>query len=641
MPNPFEQRATEYIRDDHAFLEIVTPDPLFSFFKKPAAEGRLFDRLVKVAGTPGSGKTTIAMMIEFKRMNIVRRDPQHESYKPIVQAMTECGLISESWPTVVAVRLPMESEYRDYWELPYDESIRNGLVKSLVQARAVIGWMRALQNAFGVGHNDIEFMTHRETDAALTNIGGGASAGIWEHAIRVEQEVYDVGAGLIPPPVETLGDHAKGAYWPFDVLDQMRVHIPDSSTTLMLRPLVILDDAHTLHQSQYQDIETWLMRREMRIARWIMTRQDREPLQEILHANSSNETASLGDLNNPLRETTVIHMQGTDLKSEKKRFRLMARNMADRKLARLDTFRRRNIQGLADLLSEEPPTLSQSQIRKLKDDVKKTQHKLSIGSERRILLEKDIDAYFSGSTNLDNGEDVRLSLLRILMHRYANRVQKSLFGDELNEDPTKPIKIKAGMVHGARFQLLHSHNRPRYYGFNAIADGSSQNAELFLHLASPIVSLIETRIIRGKQASLDCKIQNEIIREQAHKIVRNWSFPESRWVRKLIDKIGAECVEGTLEPTAPLADGPNAFGILQEEFDEIPDKYPKLANILKYGAAYNAITLVPSYPVKYKKWCLIELGGCACIHYGITLSRGNFLERTVPDLLKALKKSEA
>ena len=41
MTNPFEKRATEYLREDEAFLPVVTPEPLMTFFRKPAQEDRL------------------------------------------------------------------------------------------------------------------------------------------------------------------------------------------------------------------------------------------------------------------------------------------------------------------------------------------------------------------------------------------------------------------------------------------------------------------------------------------------------------------------------------------------------------------------------------------------------------------------
>ena len=45
MANPFEKRATEYLRDDEAFLAVVTPEPLVTFLQTYAREERLYDRL--------------------------------------------------------------------------------------------------------------------------------------------------------------------------------------------------------------------------------------------------------------------------------------------------------------------------------------------------------------------------------------------------------------------------------------------------------------------------------------------------------------------------------------------------------------------------------------------------------------------
>ena len=69
MANPFEKRATEYLRDDEAFLAVVTPEPLATFLQKPAKEGRLYDRLAMIIGTPGSGKTTLARLFQFSTLH--------------------------------------------------------------------------------------------------------------------------------------------------------------------------------------------------------------------------------------------------------------------------------------------------------------------------------------------------------------------------------------------------------------------------------------------------------------------------------------------------------------------------------------------------------------------------------------------
>jgi len=74
-----------------------------------------------------------------------------------------------------------------------------------------------------------------------------------------------------------------------------------------------------------------------------------------------------------------------------------------------------------------------------------------------------------------------------MFYRYVNRVpQESLFNlteNEAGPEPSKPLKATTGMADGARIFLMHNFSRPYYYGIEALCDGSSENAELFLQLA--------------------------------------------------------------------------------------------------------------------------------------------------------------
>lgn len=54
MENPFQRRATEFLRDDEAFLAIVSPEPVTYFLGKPGKGGILYDRLVLLRGTPST-----------------------------------------------------------------------------------------------------------------------------------------------------------------------------------------------------------------------------------------------------------------------------------------------------------------------------------------------------------------------------------------------------------------------------------------------------------------------------------------------------------------------------------------------------------------------------------------------------------
>ena len=100
MANPFEKRATEYLRDDEAFLAVVTPEPLSTFFQKPAEEGRLYDRLAVIIGTPGSGKTTLARLFQYPTLRTLLRNKNLNTYKPLIDTLTACLAVVDDLPTV-------------------------------------------------------------------------------------------------------------------------------------------------------------------------------------------------------------------------------------------------------------------------------------------------------------------------------------------------------------------------------------------------------------------------------------------------------------------------------------------------------------------------------------------------------------
>jgi hypothetical protein len=248
-------------------------------------------------------------------------------------------------------------------------------------------------------------------------------------------------------------------------------------------------------------------------------------------------------------------------------------------------------------------------------------------------LEKEITTYFEGAASEDDAADVRLVMLRILMHRFAKRTpQVGLF--EAEAEPSRPVIANSSIADGARIQLMHEYSRPYYFGMDALCDGSSENAEIFLQLAGRLVSLSETRIIRSNRSgpSLPASLQHKELRQKADEMIDEWRFPERKLVKALVDGVAAECISKALEPTASLGGGPNAFGIPQEAFEQIPKKHPRLAEVLKYGVGYNVIHIKQDHGTKHLSWCLVELGGIAILKHGLSFRRGNFLERTPEDL---------
>ena len=635
MANPFEKRATEYLRAEEAFLDVVTPEPLVNFLGKPAKEERLYDRLAMIIGTPGSGKTTLARLFEFTTLRTLLRGRHLNSYRPLVDILTSCGAIRDGHPTLVGGRLPLEAEYREFWELPYSEEFRAHLMIQLLQARAVLVWLRHIQGS-GVPLDKVEIVPRADAHAAVVYVGGREGPGLLARARAVELAIYRISASLVPPNTEDIDREATAAYRPFDVIEAFRIPIPDSERTLDLRPLVMFDDAHSLHPDQLLAVRGWLAQRELKIARWVLTRLDALSSGDVLlNPPSSSDESGI----KPSREITVIPMQsGDDRANERRAFRKMAKDMAERYLRQMDMFSRRGLHRLGDLLSTTPQTISDAKLRHLAQHVDDLQQRYGVSTERRHDLEQQTKDYLA--TAGDDGDDVQLAILSVLFERYAKRVpQRGLLFDEDIDDiePTRPLTVDAGVADGARIHLLHKYDRPYYFGVNTLCDAGSENAEQFLQLAAQLVSQSETQLIRrGNDPVLSSDVQHKLLRERATQLIREWDFPQCDLVRHLADGIAAQCLVKSREGNASLGGGANGVGIPQDEFDSIPSNNPGLARVIKFGVAYNAFAIVPNHRTKNRMWCLIELGGVLLLHHGLTLKRGGFLERRADDLVHLL-----
>ncbi|MCX7318730.1 MAG: hypothetical protein NT113_04265 [Hyphomicrobiales bacterium] len=629
MANPFEKRATEYLRDDEAgFLSIVSPEPLRTYLEPYASQGQLYEKLVRIIGSPGSGKTTMATLVESRMVSAVLAEREKGDYGEIIAALDACGIVTKGVQTIAGVRLPMEGEYRDFWELPYEVALRTRLVLTLIQARAVLGLVRNLERR--EANPRFSFIIRSDAGAALESIGGSETERIVERARAVERAVYEVGASLVPPREEAIPEAAVRPFRPFDVIEGIRLERPNG-TTETLRFLVILDDAHTLAPEQFDLVFRDLARREIRIARWIMMRQDGIKPEIAL----GNADTSLAPEVTPGRDYIDVFLnKAEDRQRSRTIFRTMARSMADRYLRRHPVFERRPWRGFSTLLSVEIPSLPIQTVKRIEQDVEKIEASLRITPGRREMLKKEIERYVSGAKTQDTGKEVQAVMLRILMHRYVNQVpQQSLFEGDLDPEPRRTMTADSDVANGARLYLKHHHSRALHYGMNALSDASSENAELFLHLAASLVDRMEARIINGDPPLLSPENQDKILGDRARQIIQKWNFPFASSIRKMTAAIAKECVDESLAPNAWLGSGANAIGIPQDEFSEAASgKNTEFTQILHYAVAYNAILLRPNYPQGNKLWCLLELGGPVILANSLTLNRGGFLQKRLADL---------
>lgn len=638
MSSPFDKRAIERIRDDVAFLPYIASAPFEVHLKPHAADGTLYDRLVVMSGTPGSGKTTMAQLFRLRTLRTLQQMAERSNeMAELQQALAACKAYKGELPRVAGCRLSMEEKYRDCWELGYDEALRQKILRTLVNARAMLGWLQGFRDA-GLDLSQVRIISRSDAGSSAEFVGLQSTETAYERAKAVERAAYGVCAALVPPAEDALPEALRTPYDALDVLERFVVTLDGRETELV--PLIILDDVFWLHESQQRYLIRWLAGREISIARWILTRFDSFGPRHIL--NNESIVQALAYSSEPgvqqSRDIVEIRLQGERSKSRGD-FRKVARQISTRYLQQISIMKEHAATDLELLLDDRLVVATKEQLRLGKAILDRAKTQAALPDLWIKDIQRQVGEYLSDhDLRGDEGALVGDAMTAILLARQARRTpQTSIFdSSEAPEDleliEERLVRPSTSIEHGARIHLWHEAKVPYLFGYESLADLANENTERFVDFAGQLVRLLQTRVIRARKPRLTAQQQFDTLQEHARQMVSSWNFPESSAVKRIALGMAAACVAKSREPNASLGGGASAFGIPRDEFLSITDEHRDLARALQFGVAYNVFNLVPNQRAKNRDWFLIELCGPVLLANGLTLQRGGFLERRVSHL---------
>lgn len=624
MDNPFKKRKSELITDRRTLLSLISATPIEAFFRDDGAN--LIDKLALVVGTPGCGKTTIARAMEFESLAILCSPNAEQINRDLVLAMTKLKFIEAGHPTVIGHWMAMSNNFRDIKELPYSESIKAALLRAYVQSRSVLGWFRQL-DAARVAMEDIEIVMGDGGDSLMTTTRADDPVKFRQYARDIELAIHKIVTALVPPDENEMAEEFLNTrYDIFEVFKGIRVKrwLSESGTSAVLRPMVIIDDAHELHPTQFIELRDWLKSKAMGVSRWLVCRPDAVTPEDyrdaMAYEDMLEEGATPGSTHGRDYVIKLMQLGSRDAN----RFKPVARDVANIYVRSIPELAGRQISTLQSVLDRGSAELAPGIVKQLKEQTDKI--------ARDARFSKSLVDTLKARIPDGTAPDEALAVLRILLHREKNRTpQMGLLPDENVRDTplTTDRRAASSLFEGARIQLMHQFGRPYYYGMDKLIAASNVNLEQFISLSGALVDELLARIMRNKTPEISPKQQHEALVSQATQAISEWDFPYHAAVRDLVNRIAQRCKDKTLLPNAPLDDGANAIGVPQDEMDKVLARSERLTRVLHFAFAYKALVFVPQYTCKNRVWCLLELGALPCMAHGLTLSRGGFIEDTL------------
>ena len=625
--NPFKMRASEKIESDANFLRLFSPEALDLLLDRHIKE-ELWDKVVFIRSSPGSGKTSLLRVFEPGSLNLVFNQ-RSQDHKELFGVLNKLEVLNNERVEIIGVSVKCNRNYEILEDLDVKEIKKIRLFYSLLNARIILATLRAIvdfkQQELGEtgGLNDISFEynnEHRFLKSLQTPCNGQE---LFDWASNIERLVYEALDSFLPLEDSAIEGH--------DELYSLEILKPEfftiNNNPVCSRFLFMLDDAHKLSIKQRDSLFSYVTERRASFSLWISERIETE----LYNSNfSSKNFASF--LDRDYYEINLEKFWGDHAAKFKK------------VLARIATKR-------ADLSTEDVSAFQEY----LDGDLNEVTYKEQIQTSIDNTLDK-INKITAYSPKFDNwivflSERSIISMERalvvkqaeILVERSMGKKQLSfefpLIQEELEE------KMDSALKNAAHLFLCKEYNLPYYYGFQDLVSISSNNIEQFLGFAANLFEGMLSNKIMGINVLLNPERQEGLIKEVVKKkwVELPTLLPESNFVMSLLEGLGKYFQNITYKPSASYAPGVSGFSIktannrlLMDEFDwEKNELYYPLRDAINICLAFNLLEVREvAQGQKGTTWKVFYLNRWLCVRYTLPLTYGGWNKLTPDQLLK-------
>lgn len=624
--NPFVMRTSEHIESDATFLRLFGPGVLDLL---PAEN--LWSRVQIFRSAPGGGKTSLFRVFTPSSLLILHESRANEDYKDLYQRMKDLDVVSDSGPQLLGIMLSCAKNYATLEDLSFDQSRKERLLYSLLNARLILASLRgalALKKLeFPADLQRLKIVPPSNGDLPIQIPIPGSGKDLYEWAYSIEQKVCKAIDSFDPASYEVLEGH--------DTLHVLSLLRPGCFTVNGLpvasRILVMLDDVHKLTALQRQKLIGALFDLRPSIGVWIAERLEALNPEELI-ASGATTGREYGE---PVNLEDFWRPSGNS-----KRFENIVTNIADR---RVKSARDVQVGPFAASLQE---SLDGSEFQ---DHFQKALTTTSERVRKRVTSAKRYAEWVRTTETLGGTPREQATAWRVLEILIERDIRKAQTAFDFALPPEELEKHEASAVRAAaEFFISQEFNIPYFLGISRLATLSSSNIEQFLAFSGELFEEIISAELLRRQTILTPNRQQTILKKLAQ---QRWEeiprrIPNGRDVQRLLEAIHQCARWETNKPNAPYPPGVTGIALSMANRDKLINRqtiqkhpqYERLVFVLSACLSHNLleVSLDRRQGQKGKTWMILYLNRWLCLHFGLPIQYGGWRPKSIDELCKWL-----